>query len=68
MRFLVLVPFIFSSCVSRQTNLPPPVVVTIPSLSTEAIGKHIDDLEKDLSSAHIRSERIKILLNNLYEK
>jgi hypothetical protein len=56
------------SCVRTRTSLPAPVIVRMPLASTEEIGKHIDDIEKNVIQASIRTERIKTLLDNLYEK
>lgn len=69
MRFLLIIYlFLFVSCVRTRTSLPAPVIVRIPLASTEEIGKHIDDIEKNVIQASIRTERIKTLLDNLYEK
>lgn len=69
MRFFVLVCMIvLTSCSYRASNLPAPVIVKMPKPSTEELGKHIALIEKNVSQASVRAERIKILLDNLYDK
>lgn len=69
MRFTFLIYlFLFVSCARNRTTLPAPVIVRMPLASTEEIGKHIDDIEKNVIQASVRAERIKTLLDNLYEK
>lgn len=69
MRFFVLVCVIgLTSCHYKASNLPAPVAVKMPKPSTQELDKHIDLIEKNVSQASFRAERIKILLDNLYDK
>jgi hypothetical protein len=69
MRFLfIALIFMFTSCARRAIVLPAPAAVKMPTASTEEIGRHIDDMEKNVLQASARVEKIKKLLDNLYEK
>ncbi len=68
--FLLSIAIFLGGCaLSARTSTKPPINIKPPTGNTSSLGDNIKDLEKNLTQAASRAERIRILLesNNSFQ-